>query len=179
MVVNPAWRLVWALSTLKDANDHITLDGYMEHMKPLSDEEWKSIDAVPMEFEAMRQKWGLERWINGLDDHAARRRYFGEPTITICGIHSGYEGEGSKTVLPAVAVAKLDFRLVNGLTAKLAQDMLASRRFAVSRSKPGRRIRRPRSSQLRNGRRRSQPGYVGQNADHISLVRGQRPHVPV
>ncbi len=124
MVVNPAWRLVWALSTLKDANDHITLDGYLEHMKPLSDEEWKSIDAVPMEFEAMRQKWGLERWINGLDDHAARRRYFGEPTITICGIHSGYEGEGSKTVLPAVAVAKLDFRLVNGLTAKLAQDML-------------------------------------------------------
>ncbi len=124
MVVNPAWRLVWALCTLKDANDHITLDGYLEHMKPLSDEEWKRIDAVPMEFEAMRQKWGLERWINGLDDHAARRHYFGEPTITICGIHSGYEGEGSKTVLPAVAVAKLDFRLVNGLTAKLAQDML-------------------------------------------------------
>jgi acetylornithine deacetylase/succinyl-diaminopimelate desuccinylase-like protein len=124
MVVNPAWRLVWALSTLKDANDHITLDGYMGHMKPVSDENWRRIDAIPMEFEAMREKWGLASWINGLDDHTARRRYFGEPTITICGIHSGYEGEGSKTVLPAVAVAKLDFRLVDGLTAQLAHDML-------------------------------------------------------
>jgi acetylornithine deacetylase/succinyl-diaminopimelate desuccinylase-like protein len=124
MVVNPAWRLVWALSTLKDANDHITLDGYMEHMKPVSDENWRRIDAVPMEFEAMREKWGLASWINGLDNQAARRRHFSEPTITICGIHSGYEGEGSKTVLPAVAVAKLDFRLVDGLTAQLAHDML-------------------------------------------------------
>jgi acetylornithine deacetylase/succinyl-diaminopimelate desuccinylase-like protein len=124
MVVNPAWRLVWALSTLKDADDHITLDGYMEHMKPVSDENWRRIDAVPMEFEAMREKWGLASWINDLDNRAARRRYFGEPTITICGIHAGYEGEGSKTVLPAVAVAKLDFRLVDGLTAQLAHDML-------------------------------------------------------
>ena len=124
MVVNPAWRLVWALSTLKDADDHITLDGYMEHMKPVSDENWRRIDAVPMEFDAMREKWGLVSWINGLDDQAARRRYFGEPTITICGIHSGYEGAGSKTVLPAVATAKLDFRLVDGLAAQLAHDML-------------------------------------------------------
>ena len=39
MVVNPAWRLVWALSTLKDANDTITLDGYLEHSRPLTEAE--------------------------------------------------------------------------------------------------------------------------------------------
>jgi acetylornithine deacetylase/succinyl-diaminopimelate desuccinylase-like protein len=124
MVANPAWRLVWALSTLKDPDDNITLDGYMEHLKPISDEDWRRIDAVPMEFETMRQNWGLASWINGISDQAARRRYFSAPTITICGIHSGYGGDGSKTVLPAEAVAKLDFRLVNGLTSKLAYDLL-------------------------------------------------------
>ena len=186
MVVNPAWRLVWALSTLKDADDHITLDGYMEHMKPVSDENWRRIDAVPMEFEAMREKWGLASWINGLDDQAARRRYFGEPTITICGIHSGYEGAGSKTVLPAVATAKLDFRLVDGLTAQLAHDMLRAhldRRGFIDitiKDLGGEEFAASAPGQLpERGRRRRQPGYLGQNADHVALVRGQRPHAPI
>jgi acetylornithine deacetylase/succinyl-diaminopimelate desuccinylase-like protein len=124
MVPNPAWRLVWALSTLKDADDNITLDGYMEHVKSLDDATWARIDAVPLEFEKMRERWGLPHWLNHMDDHTARRRYLGAPTITICGIHSGYGGKGSKTVLPAEAFAKLDFRLVDGLTAELAHDLL-------------------------------------------------------
>ncbi len=124
LVTNPAWRLVWALSTLKDQNDAITLDGYMEHVKPLSVEDWKRIDAVPLEFDAMRKRWGLDQWINGMDDQAARRRYVSEPTLTICGIQSGYTNAGSKTVLPAEAMVKLDFRLVNGLTSELAERLL-------------------------------------------------------
>lgn len=124
LVVNPAWRLVWALSTLKDQDDRITLDGYMDHVAPLTDDEWAAIDAVPMEFEAMRQGWGIGSWLNGVSDHEARRRYISEPTITICGIQSGYTGAGSKTVLPAEASVKLDFRLVYDLTPQLAQDLL-------------------------------------------------------
>ncbi|MBN2303103.1 MAG: M20/M25/M40 family metallo-hydrolase [Anaerolineae bacterium] len=124
MVTNPAWRLVWALSTLKDANDAITLDGYMDHVRPLTDEEWARIDAIPMDFEAKRENWGLPAWINGISDHDARRRLFSSPTITICGFHSGYGGEKSKTVLPAEASVKLDFRLVDGLTPDLAHNLL-------------------------------------------------------
>jgi acetylornithine deacetylase/succinyl-diaminopimelate desuccinylase-like protein len=124
MVKNPAWRLVWALSTLKDAGDNITLDGYLDHVAPLGDEEWAAIDAIPMEFEAMRRRWGLDAWLNDMTDEAARRRYISEPTITICGIHSGYTGDGSKTVLPAEAMVKLDFRLVANLTPKIAQELL-------------------------------------------------------
>jgi len=124
MVVNPAWRLVWALSTLKDQNDNITLDGYMDHVAPLTEEDWARIDAVPMEFDAMRERWGVREWLKGLNDSDARRRYIAEPTITICGINSGYTGDGSKTVLPAEAMAKLDFRLVPNLTPQIAQDLL-------------------------------------------------------
>lgn len=124
IVVNPAWRLVWALSTLKDANDTITLDGYLEHLQPLDDATWARIDAIPMPFERMRQRYGIDAWLNNMSDHEARRRLLAAPTITICGIHSGYGGAGSKTVLPAEAVAKLDFRLVAGLTPALAERLL-------------------------------------------------------
>jgi len=124
IVPNPAWRLVWALSTLKDPDDNITLDGYMEHVASLSEEEWASIDAIPMEFETIRERWGLSAWLNGMTDHAARRRYFSAPTITICGIQTGYTGAGSKTVLPAEAMVKLDFRLVHNLTPELAETLL-------------------------------------------------------
>lgn len=124
MVVNPAWRLVWALATLKDADDNITLDGYMEHVDPLTEEEIARIDAVPLEFDAMRRRFGIDRWLKNLSDQDARRRYLMEPTLTICGIHSGYGGAGSKTVLPAEASAKLDFRLVRGLTPALAARCL-------------------------------------------------------
>ena len=124
MITNPAWRLVWALSTLKNPDDSIALDGYMEHVEPISAEDTARIDAIPMEFDAMRARWGLPGWINGIDDHEARRRWIGSPTITICGIEAGYTGPGSKTVLPAQATAKLDFRLVRGLTPDLARDLL-------------------------------------------------------
>lgn len=124
MVVNPAWRLVWALSTLKDTDDNITLDGYMDHVDPLTDEEWAMIDAIPIPFEAMRERFGIGEWLNGMSDHDARRQYISAPTITICGLTSGYGGAGSKTVLPAEASVKLDFRLVRGLTPELAHDLL-------------------------------------------------------
>lgn len=124
IVPNPAWRLVWALSTLKNADDEITLDGYLDHVAPLTAAESAAIDAVPMAFDEMRQRWGLDQWLNGMGDYDARRRYLAEPTITICGIESGYTGIGSKTVLPAEAMVKLDFRLVHDLTPELAQDLL-------------------------------------------------------
>lgn len=124
IVPNPAWRLVWALSTLKDADDRITLDGYLDHVAPLTPDEEAAIHAIPMEFEKMRARWGLEGWLNDMTDDEARMRYFREPTITICGFESGYYGSGSKTVLPAEALVKLDFRLVHDLTPELAQTLL-------------------------------------------------------
>jgi acetylornithine deacetylase/succinyl-diaminopimelate desuccinylase-like protein len=53
-----------------------------------------------------------------------KQRYFLEPTCTICGLSSGYQGEGSKTVLPAVASAKVDFRLVPDLEPGLVRELL-------------------------------------------------------
>lgn len=124
IVVNPAWRLVWALSTMKDAQDRITIDGYMDQVRAMPQSVLERIDALPFESAKMKENYGLQGWLNGMDDATALRRYMLEPTATICGFESGYTDQGSKTVLPAKAMAKLDCRLVPNLTAKLAQELI-------------------------------------------------------
>ena len=125
IVVNPAWRLVWALNTLKDANDHILVDGYTDHVVPPSKELLAAIDALPVDDLPLdRERWGLDQWIGNLNDKEANRRLLTEPTITICGFESGYTGQGTKTVLPAHAFAKIDCRLVPNLTPEIVQTLL-------------------------------------------------------
>ncbi len=126
IVPNPAWRLVWALSTLKNPQDEITIDGYAEHVRPLTSQEIALIDALPFEAEAFKANHGLDAFLNNLNARAANRRLYEIPTLTICGLDSGYQGAGSKTVLPAEARAKLDFRLVPDLTPALVEDLLRS-----------------------------------------------------
>jgi acetylornithine deacetylase/succinyl-diaminopimelate desuccinylase-like protein len=125
IVPNPAWRLVWALSTLKDASDHITIDGYLNHVAPPSEDLLRRIDALPVDdFPLTRERWQLPEWLNGLNDRDAKRRLYTEPTVTISGILSGYTLQGSKTVLPARAFAKVDCRLVPDLTVAIAQRLI-------------------------------------------------------
>jgi acetylornithine deacetylase/succinyl-diaminopimelate desuccinylase-like protein len=113
------------LSTLKDTNDKILIDGYPDHVAKPSPELLAAIDALPTDDMPLDQKrWGLSQWLNGMDDHTASRRLLTEPTVTICGIQSGYTLQGSKTVLPAHAFAKVDCRLVPNLTPKIVQDLL-------------------------------------------------------
>lgn len=124
MIPNPAWRLVHALGTLKDAQDRITLDGYAAHVRPPSPAELATIARIPFAGAQMRANWGVPAFINDMDDLAALTRFLTEPTCTICGLRSGFIEDGQKTVLPAEASVKLDFRLVPDLTPELVQGLL-------------------------------------------------------
>jgi acetylornithine deacetylase/succinyl-diaminopimelate desuccinylase-like protein len=124
LVENPAWRLVWALSTLKDEHDRITIDGYMDHVKPLTEDEIAAFARMPFHEEQLKARWGVERFIENRSGLDAQLYLHATPTCTICGIESGYTGPGSKTVLPAEARVKLDFRLVPDLTPDLALELL-------------------------------------------------------
>ncbi|MBI5928358.1 MAG: M20/M25/M40 family metallo-hydrolase [Chloroflexi bacterium] len=124
IIPNPAWRLVWALSTMKNDRDEITIDGYRDQVRHMPDWVIERIDDLPFESAQIRNRVGLEHWLNGMDDKTALRRYMLEPTLTICGFDSGYKGEGTKTVLPAEAMVKLDCRLVPNLTPHLAQELI-------------------------------------------------------
>ncbi len=126
IVPNPAWRLVQALNTLKTPDDAITVDGLMDHVRPLTELEEAYLDHIPFDGDGLKSAWGFPAFIGGASDREALRRFLYAPTCTICGLLSGFTGEGSKTVLPAKAMAKLDFRLVPDLTPRLLLDLLRS-----------------------------------------------------
>jgi acetylornithine deacetylase/succinyl-diaminopimelate desuccinylase-like protein len=110
---NAAWRLVWALNTLKDKDERIQLPGFYDPIVPPSQRDLEFMSALPEVAEEYKQRYGLDHFIKNLDGGVELQiaEVF-EPTCTICGLTSGYQGPGSKTVLPARASAKLDFRLV-------------------------------------------------------------------
>jgi len=121
---SPVWRLIWALNTLKDEHDNITIDHYLDHVRAPNEAELAMLKAMPFDEAKKLASLGIDWFIN--DEHGLdvlTRFYYG-PTVTICGIHAGYTGEGMKTVLPNYAFAKIDCRLVPNLTPELCISLL-------------------------------------------------------
>jgi acetylornithine deacetylase/succinyl-diaminopimelate desuccinylase-like protein len=112
LIPNPAWRLVWALNTLKNDRDDILIDDFFENVEPPSAEEIEYAKAIPFEEEEEKKDLGLGKFINNVTGVDAVRTLLYKPTCTINGLLTGYTGAGSKTVLPNKAMVKLDFRLV-------------------------------------------------------------------
>ncbi len=110
---NAAWRLVWALNSLKGPDERIRIPGFYDDVKPPSERDRQLMAALPDVAEDYHQRYGVKAFLKGLTGGVALNiaEVF-EPTCTICGLTSGYQGPGSKTVLPARASAKVDFRLV-------------------------------------------------------------------
>ena len=123
---NAAWRLVWALSTLKTPDERIQIPGHYDTVIPPSERDRQLMAALPEVADEYKQRYGIDHFLHGITGGVELRiaEVF-QPTCTICGLTSGYQGEGSKTVLPAFAKAKVDFRLAPGQT---PQQVLASLR---------------------------------------------------
>ncbi|MDW7991978.1 MAG: M20/M25/M40 family metallo-hydrolase [Anaerolineae bacterium] len=111
-VVNPAWRLTWALTSLKGPDGHIRIPGFYDAVRPPTPAQRAALADWEYPEEEVRALYGIDSFLDGLTGDALKERLIFGPTCNIDGFHSGYGGPGSKTVLPAEAVAKLDFRLV-------------------------------------------------------------------
>lgn len=108
---NAAWRLVQALTSLKGVDERILIPGFYDKVVPPTARDLELFDAMPS-FEAFaREQYGVREFVHGHTGREIDEAVF-EPTCNICGITSGYQDEGTKTVIPATAMAKIDFRLV-------------------------------------------------------------------
>lgn len=107
-----AWRLVQALNAIKDASGKILIPGFYDAILPPTPAQKEALRNLPDSTEILRQTYQVERFIDDLSGYALRERAAFAPTANIAGLLSGYTGEGVKTVLPAKAMAKIDFRLV-------------------------------------------------------------------
>ncbi|MCH8328704.1 MAG: M20/M25/M40 family metallo-hydrolase [Candidatus Marinimicrobia bacterium] len=119
MIDSPVWHLIHALDTLVSADGNtITIDDYPKP-RPISASEKAMIaEAAKRLNEAqMKELLSTSHWIDDLDFEQALERLISQPTVNIEGLVGGYTGPGGKTVLPHMAQAKLDLRLVPGMTA--------------------------------------------------------------
>ncbi len=110
---NAAWRLVWALNSLKGQDEAIRIPGFYDNIVPPSERDRELMSKLPDVEEEYKSRYGVQEFIKGLRGGTELKiEEVFTPTCTICGLTSGYQGPGSKTVQPAFASAKVDFRLV-------------------------------------------------------------------
>ncbi|OGO27443.1 MAG: peptidase M20 [Chloroflexi bacterium RBG_16_54_11] len=114
---NPLWTLVHLLGTMKNEQGEITIDGFYDNVEPPTELERLALARLSVDEAAARVDLGLTRF-----DAPYDRPYFERlalwPTLTINGLHGGYGGPESKTVLPHTAFAKCDIRLVERQTSE-------------------------------------------------------------
>ena len=110
-VANPANVLVEMLASLHDDQGHVTIPGFYDRVRALTDEERASIAALPFDEEHWRAETGVPA-VDGEAGYSTLERLWARPTLDINGIWGGYSGEGSKTIIPARVGAKISCRLV-------------------------------------------------------------------
>jgi acetylornithine deacetylase/succinyl-diaminopimelate desuccinylase-like protein len=121
---NPAWRLVMALSTLRDERGNFVMDGLEELLEPVSQIDREAAEAMPFDERARLDLYGLKAWQRGLKGREVPAAEMFDPTANIAGFTSGYSGPGAKTIVPSVATVKMDFRLVPRQTPERMLDLL-------------------------------------------------------
>lgn len=112
IVPNPAWRLVWALASLKGPDERVQIEGFYDKVLAPTAREEAALETMPFEGEAFLRNFGLDSFLLNLEGLPLKVKDMFLPTCTVCGFGSGYTGEGLKTVLPGAASAKVDMRLV-------------------------------------------------------------------
>lgn len=108
---NPAWTLVRLLNSMLDADNNVTIPGFLDDVQPVSPLMRQAMDSIPHDEAATLASIGIETLPPPVDA-SFFERLMARPTMNVAGFSSGYSGPGSKTVLPSRATVKLDMRLV-------------------------------------------------------------------
>jgi acetylornithine deacetylase/succinyl-diaminopimelate desuccinylase-like protein len=110
-VANPAFVLAQLLSQMKDRGGRVKIPGFYDDVLPLQEGEREAWASLPFNEKKYKKDFGIPK-LAGETGYSTLERTWARPTFEINGLLSGFTGEGAKTVLPAVAMAKVSMRLV-------------------------------------------------------------------
>lgn len=122
-VRNPIMALTHILASMKNEDEIVTIDGFYDGAIDLTPEERALIDAVAGE--DYTETTGVRETVSE-KGYTAKEHAMGRPTLEINGMYGGYQGEGTKTIIPASATAKITCRLVPGQDPANIQALLAA-----------------------------------------------------
>lgn len=110
-VANPANVLARLVAGLIDANGRVTIPGFYDDVRELTDEERRAFNEAPFDAEAYKHSLQIGE-VEGEAGYTTLERTGIRPSLDVNGMWSGYTGEGTKTVIPSKATAKISMRLV-------------------------------------------------------------------
>jgi len=110
-VANPAFVLAQMIAQMKDRRGRVKVPGFYADVRPLEAREREAWAALPFNEKKFRKDFGIPR-LAGEAGYTTLERLWARPTLEVNGLLSGFTGEGAKTVLPGVAMAKISMRLV-------------------------------------------------------------------
>jgi acetylornithine deacetylase/succinyl-diaminopimelate desuccinylase-like protein len=130
-VANPINVLSQMITSLHDENGKITVKGFYDKVIELSVEERDALEAAPFDEDVYKKDLEVNA-VSGEANYTTRERAAIRPTLDVNGIWGGYIGEGSKTVLPSKAFAKISMRLVPDQDWKEISDLFAAHFKAIA-----------------------------------------------
>jgi acetylornithine deacetylase/succinyl-diaminopimelate desuccinylase-like protein len=107
-----AMYLIGALASLRDQDMNILIDGFYDGVIKPTESDRRMMAKIDPEVEQRKQLVGFDRLVRDPQPAEVIEQLLFTPTCNVAGVTTGYQGPGSKTVLPAEATAKLDFRLI-------------------------------------------------------------------
>jgi acetylornithine deacetylase/succinyl-diaminopimelate desuccinylase-like protein len=119
------------LRSMKNEDEVVTVEGFYDDVAPLTKEERSRMQSIPSEDYV--KETGVSETVSE-KGYTAREHTMGRPTFEINGIYGGYQGEGTKTIIPSTATAKITCRLVPGQDPEKVQQLLENHVHQVAPS---------------------------------------------
>jgi acetylornithine deacetylase/succinyl-diaminopimelate desuccinylase-like protein len=123
-VTNPINALCAMIAQMHDAHGRITIPGFYDQVQELSQAERGELNRAPFDEEVYMKNLGISA-LRGEEGYNTMERTGIRPTLDVNGIWGGYTGEGSKTVLPSKAFAKISMRLVPHQSSESATELFS------------------------------------------------------
>ncbi|QHT71233.1 dipeptidase [Rhodocytophaga rosea] len=130
-VANPINILCEMIASLKDENKHITIPGFYDEVVELSREERDEMAKAPFNLEEYKKDLNIGD-VHGETSYSTTERVSIRPTLDVNGIWGGYTGEGSKTVIPSQAFAKISMRLVPNQSPEKITELFTKHFLAIA-----------------------------------------------